>query len=69
MATPVLAPVTTPPATVATDGLELLHVPPGVALLSVTVEPMQVNDGPVMGVMPAVTDIVPVTVHVDEPNE
>lgn len=69
MATPVPAPVTTPPVTDATDGLELLHVPPGVALLRVTVEPMQVNDGPVMGVMPAVTEIVPVTVHVDEPNE
>ena len=57
-------PVTTPVAeTDPVAGAELLQTPPDVGSLSEMVEPTQTDDGPVMGVMPGVTDMVPVTVH------
>ena len=63
--TPIATPVTTPvPDTVATDGLELAHTPPGIASLSDTVEPIHALDGPVIGDRPEVTFTVNVEVHV-----
>ena len=49
--TPVESPVTMPVAmlTVATAGVELVHVPPGVLLVSVIVLPSQTADGPDIG--------------------
>jgi hypothetical protein len=47
-ATPVTKPVE---VTVATDGLLLLHVPPGVASLSNVDAPTQVDELPVIGAM------------------
>jgi hypothetical protein len=50
---PAAMPVTTPDElTVAIDVLLLLHVPPAVESISVTVEPTQVPDGPVIGNIP-----------------
>jgi hypothetical protein len=62
--TPIAAPVTTPvPETVATVVLELVHVPPGVASLKETVEPIHALEGPVIGVRPDVTFNVAVLVQ------
>lgn len=58
-ATPVTTPVLDP--TVATAGLVLLHVPPGVASVSVTVRPTQTLDGPDMAAGEAFTVIAMVT--------
>ena len=51
MVTPEATPVTTPVAipTVATTEVELVHVPPGVLLVSVMVLPSQTADGPDIG--------------------
>jgi hypothetical protein len=47
---PELTPVTTPVALIAaTAGLELVHVPPVVASVSVVVDPTQAIEGPTMG--------------------
>lgn len=51
VAVPADMPDTTPNEfTVATNGLLLLHIPPGVALLNAADEPTQEPEGPVMGV-------------------
>jgi len=52
VAVPADTPVTTPvELTVATEGLLLLHVPPGVESCNATDEPVQVPDEPVIGNM------------------
>ena len=61
--TPADAPVTTPPATVATDGLLLVHAPPGVASLNVIDEPTHTVPGPDIGPSGPLTVIGEVTVH------
>ena len=52
VAVPLATPVTTPPATVATVVLELLHVPPVVASVKLIVDPTQTLCGPVIGNVP-----------------
>jgi hypothetical protein len=49
VAVPTVTPVTTPPEVTVALPLLLLHVPPGVVLVSVTVVVMQMLAGPVMG--------------------
>jgi len=57
---PADTPVTTPvELTVATEGLLLVHVPPGVESCSDTDECAHVPDGPVIGDTP----VVPITVN------
>ena len=56
MAAPAETPVTIPVLpTDAIAGLLLLHVPPGAASLSVIVDEVQTNEGPVMAVGKAFT--------------
>ena len=53
---PKLTPVTTPVVLmVATDGSLMVHVPPGVVLLSVVLSPVQTVAVPVMAGSPALT--------------
>jgi hypothetical protein len=62
---PAETPVTRPVAeTVATDGLLVLHVPPGVALVSKVEELTHTDELPMMGAM--VLEEVTVTVFVAE---
>jgi hypothetical protein len=64
VAVPMARPLTVPVGvTGATDGLLLLHVPPGVASLSVVIPPTHTAGSPVMGFGAAITLMIVVTLQ------